>query len=356
MKTTKILLAISVILAAPGASAFDENPGGEADSFLSWGLGARAEGMGRAFGPIADDASAAYWNPAGLYQLEKGEVTFSSAHPFQDVHDIYYHTLNLAYPMNYTVGAGKRGSFGTLDIGLAYARVGGIWEADEKGLTGRRFADTDIAFYLSYAHSAGENGGFGFTLKNVNRRIADHGDNGFGLDLGGLYRPVSMLSVSLVIRDLIAPNFKFEAVREAPPLTFEVGTAAYVASYAKLAVVSEITREGYYDAYAGAEVTPISAITVRGGWSLGDGAPRFGVGIRFLDFDFNYALRLDDTLGDTHLASISLYFGGAAEPSEDWDEWEDISDEELEELLDEEGYIEFEEEEVDETEETEGND
>jgi len=40
------------------------------------GSGARATGMGGAFIGVADDATAASWNPAGLIQLEKPEVSF----------------------------------------------------------------------------------------------------------------------------------------------------------------------------------------------------------------------------------------------------------------------------------------
>ena len=38
------------------------------------GVGARAMGMSGAFTAVADDASAAYWNPAGLAQLESLEI------------------------------------------------------------------------------------------------------------------------------------------------------------------------------------------------------------------------------------------------------------------------------------------
>ncbi len=342
MNSNRILALIAAAAVfAVSSSAFEQNPGGEPDAFTSWGLGVRAEGMGRAFGPVADDASAAYWNPAGLYQVEKSEVCCSSAVPFRSVGDIYYHTFNVALSTAYYVDEDEIGSFGTFDVGLAVGRAGGIWEANEKGLTGRRFADTDIAFYLAYAHSIGKNGGFGFALKNVNRKIGDNSDNGFGLDLGGLYRPLDMLSVSLVIRNLVAPNFEFEAVREAPPITFEVGSAAYLGSYGKGAVVVEFTREMYYDVYLGGEATPIPRVALRGGWSLGDGKPRLGAGFKFLDFDFNYALRLDDMLGDTHMASVSFYFGGPKERPEGWDE-DELTEEEL---IEEEGYIEFEEEE-----------
>jgi long-subunit fatty acid transport protein len=40
------------------------------------GSGARAMGMGGAFIGVADDATAASWNPAGLVQLEKPEISF----------------------------------------------------------------------------------------------------------------------------------------------------------------------------------------------------------------------------------------------------------------------------------------
>jgi hypothetical protein len=150
----------------------------------------------------------------------------------------------------------------------------------------------------------------------------------------------------------VAPNFEFETVREAPPITFEIGSAANVGSYGKGAVVVEFTREMFYDVYLGGEATPIPRIALRGGWSLGDGKPRVGAGFKFLDFDFNYALRLDDELGDTHMASVSFYFGGPKERPEDWGE-EELNEEEL---IEEEGYIEFEEEEEGEgdVEDTEG--
>ena len=48
---------------------------GIASSPNSVGSGARAVGMGGAFIGVADDATAASWNPAGLIQLEKPELS-----------------------------------------------------------------------------------------------------------------------------------------------------------------------------------------------------------------------------------------------------------------------------------------
>ena len=43
--------------------------------FLKLGGGARALGMGGAFVTIADDATAGYWNPAGLALLKKKQAS-----------------------------------------------------------------------------------------------------------------------------------------------------------------------------------------------------------------------------------------------------------------------------------------
>ena len=50
-------------------------------SDLGMGIGARAIGMGGAFVAIADDASAAFWNPAGLTQLTSNEILISADYP-----------------------------------------------------------------------------------------------------------------------------------------------------------------------------------------------------------------------------------------------------------------------------------
>ncbi|HRU38780.1 MAG TPA: hypothetical protein P5511_02795, partial [Candidatus Goldiibacteriota bacterium] len=44
------------------------------NKYNPFGSGARAIGMGEAFTAIADDATAIYYNPAGLAQLDHNEV------------------------------------------------------------------------------------------------------------------------------------------------------------------------------------------------------------------------------------------------------------------------------------------
>jgi long-subunit fatty acid transport protein/photosystem II stability/assembly factor-like uncharacterized protein len=74
-----ILLAIADFSQA--ATIFQQV--GVASSPNPVGSGARAVGMGGAFIAIADDATAASWNPAGLIQLERPEVSIVGAYGYR---------------------------------------------------------------------------------------------------------------------------------------------------------------------------------------------------------------------------------------------------------------------------------
>jgi long-subunit fatty acid transport protein len=109
------------------ATAFFFNAGSEAATLFQQvgvasspnpvGSGARAMGMGGAFIGVADDATAASWNPAGLIQLERPEISivgdyFSRSEEFSSgarpeinntgkVDDFNLNYLSLAYPFHY---------------------------------------------------------------------------------------------------------------------------------------------------------------------------------------------------------------------------------------------------------------
>ena len=67
------LLTAAILLAAGIATAQDVEDQLEYN-FL--GAGARANGMGDAFVAVADDATAIFWNPAGLFLLDRPETSF----------------------------------------------------------------------------------------------------------------------------------------------------------------------------------------------------------------------------------------------------------------------------------------
>ena len=77
---TLFLIALSV---STMSAAFADSAGG-AGAYLKMGVGARALGMGSAFTAMADDATSAFWNPAGLARLQKGEASFMHANLTMD--------------------------------------------------------------------------------------------------------------------------------------------------------------------------------------------------------------------------------------------------------------------------------
>ena len=69
------LLSILVLLSAISLSAQTENAS-TGLAFLKLGVGGRAIGMGEAYSALSDDASGAYYNPAGIAFSPDDEVTF----------------------------------------------------------------------------------------------------------------------------------------------------------------------------------------------------------------------------------------------------------------------------------------
>ncbi len=330
MPIKKSITAVAAIAAAGIALGFERNPGGEADAGASWGLGARAEALGRAYAALADDAAALYWNPAGLAALERTELAFAYGAPFGDVGEITVGDAVVAKPLLYSMGAeaGGGGSLGTLAAAVAFRRAGGIREADENGPTGRTFDNVDVELYVGYAHSLGEKSAFGFALKNITREVADYSDSGFGLDAGATFKPLADLSAGVVVRNLIAPNFRVKALKDAPPITLELGAGYAFFNLLSPSAAIEITREGFYDLGAGVEITPVKYVALRGGYYTGDERPRAGLGFDLGYLHFDYAMRIGGPLGDSHIASVSLLFGGGETPPDTV-------------IPEEEGYIEF---------------
>ena len=59
-----------------GSLSAGTNIGTSAAAFLEIGVGARAQSMGGAFVSLADDATAMYWNPAGIGRISGFEAIF----------------------------------------------------------------------------------------------------------------------------------------------------------------------------------------------------------------------------------------------------------------------------------------
>ena len=122
-----------------------------AGEFLTLGVGARPLAMGGSYAAVADDSTAAYWNPAGLGRLSHSEASFMHSTLFGlDSFDFF----------NYVHPIGNNGVFG-----LSWLRVGidDIYHTVVKGASDvspynrpeikERFSNVDNAFFLSHGRN-----------------------------------------------------------------------------------------------------------------------------------------------------------------------------------------------------------
>src|SRR3989338_1226409 len=69
----RFILMLLVVIFLPFPAGADSD-GSSSANFLKIGVGARAVGLGGAYTAIAEGASAAYWNPAGISGQEQWEL------------------------------------------------------------------------------------------------------------------------------------------------------------------------------------------------------------------------------------------------------------------------------------------
>src|SRR5262245_32095417 len=106
-----LVLLLPIIVASPaGATRL-------AGEFMALGAGARALGMGGAFGAVADDASAVYWNPAGIAGIEKRQALAMHAEQFGDL--VNYNFGSYVQP-THLIDPARKPAFG---VGLIHLGV-----------------------------------------------------------------------------------------------------------------------------------------------------------------------------------------------------------------------------------------
>jgi hypothetical protein len=179
-KTTLAIIA-ALLLVSTGFAAFSK-VGTTGAAFLKIGVG-RATAMGDAFVAIADDASASYFNPAGLSRVNR-QVQLNHVDWIADVN---HEHLAVALPLV---------NVGTLAFSVTALTMGDIQQTtidnpstrlrEDEG-TGLYFGASDMAFGVSYARIITDKLSFGLTAKAVQQTIWDMSASALGVDLGLLY-------------------------------------------------------------------------------------------------------------------------------------------------------------------------
>ena len=256
-------------------------------------VGVRAIAMGSAYTSIADDASAAFWNPAGLPSIGHQEIVGTHADLFgtgiQD--DLIGFALSLSQRSAAAVHWYHSGfedpelNYGESEIELSY---------------GRLFTNLlSVGATVKYLDRGTE-------LDGVSVRRG----HGFGLDLGLLSTPIRRLRIGVIGQDLFDTNVSYstgEGTGVAYPMNFR-GAISYSPIGSGILAFDVDDRW-----HVGAEYRPIPSLALRAGlqddWSGPDAATwSAGAGVKVGLFRFDYALVDHPTLGSTSNFGLAMEF------------------------------------------------
>lgn len=297
-----------LIMSYAGFAAIPDNIGTEDAAFLKIDAATRPVAMGGAFVGLANDVNAVFWNPAGLTQTEKKELTTMYNSWFAGIH-----YGSAAYSQH----IGKNAAIA--------ASMQGLWVDIEN-----RIEDTEKPESTTsvYSYAAGISGSYalvpnafslGGTLKFLNQEFDVDNSSGVAVDIGGLIH-VAGLGIGLTLQ-----NLKLQMSNDGKlPFCFRVGGAYQLAKSAVIA--GEYSKFGAGDPayHVGLEKWFRNIFAIRVGYNISSGDnPSKGLSAGFglkaygtkpledMNFQLDYAyVPAPDwgTMGDTHRISMMVRF------------------------------------------------
>ena len=289
--------------------------------FLKIGVGGRASALGDAFVAIANDASALYWNPAGLVQFKDDQVIFSHN---QWVVDINHDFLGGVYHLgnNYAFGLALTGlSMDDMPVTTEFAPFG----------NGQFFTFGDVAIALTYSQKMTDKFSFGATVRYMEETLDKLKMRGVMIDLGTYYWTglgstrfavtVSNFGAELAPDGdvvLVGKREKSDWQSFAPPTMFRIGFAFEPYESAEHKVTASIQlnhpNDNSENFAVGVEYTWNKILFLRGGYkfNVDEQDYSFGAGlnvpISIANFTLDYAFSNFNRLGTVHRFSIILGF------------------------------------------------
>jgi hypothetical protein len=308
--------------------------------FLDIGVGGRALAMGEAYSAVANDASAIFWNPAGIASVKENDFFMGYTNWPADINlysGAFVKKTNIGH-----LGA----SFTILNTGLMNRTT----PRDPDGDFGGSFAYEDWAIGGSFARYLTDRFAFGTNVKVIREKLADWDHTGWAVDIGTYYETgFKSLRIGMAILNF-GPDFQYDIKDydgipvSAPynghpngldenrdgiidndlqekavplPLTFRAGIAfeALQTATSKVTVSAELAHpsdnEERYN--FGGEYWYNELIAIRAGWKLNsdEGGFTAGAGIKLPVLTgayFDYAYNDLGLLQGVHRGSFSITF------------------------------------------------
>lgn len=288
---------------------------------LPYYTGARAEGMGGAYTSVSDDNSALFYNPAGLANTEKKEI---SAMYWQDYFGTGYSSLAFGLPEE------KWGA-----IAAGWSRTSNTFEKTDA--QGNVLGQADISNDIFMA-GAGYRGrlpvSLGLTAKFITEKIDTYSAAGWSVDAGS-YAQVKKFRIGIILENavsggLVGNSLAGGTVNEKLPSTLRLGLSysngldcdmqpaacknngdndkklnlRYTFA-ADLAVPMDTSDS--YTVSPGAELWLGNTLAIRAGFKeMRDYTA--GLSLRFCSLRLDYAFIISKELENSNLFSVSMFF------------------------------------------------
>lgn len=286
----KLLTILFIIGILSGSLFADDYNGGQAGAFLRIPVGARAAGLGNSFTAVADDISALYWNPGGLFQIKS--FTLGGMYSLMS-QDRIHNYASLIIPVKSIVTFAISGNqFGIFDI---YGR-------DECGNFTEKYDDSESAISLAVCKSIGKFLGLGFTVKYLRHSLQNGTATGLGYDAGILIKfgfnnnLLNSIRLGFMAQD-IDSNIKWDtdsSTKEDIPITMRIGSALELKIMDNPLLItfdiSQTTNEKMIF-HAGIEKWLFNILALRVG--INDEDVNFGASFRIIGFQIDYAFSQD---------------------------------------------------------------
>jgi len=285
-------------------------------SFLKLTISPRAAALAEAYGALGDDVASIYSNPAGLSALPKKQIQFSHAELVADIklNSIFYaHPISKPYgtfALNYTLldyGSMTRTILNSPGAGNPYTIAG-------------NFSAYDHLLALAYSNEflwGTHRFRWGMTAKFIQQTISDESATGLAYDLGLLYAPIGKTwRLGAAVQNLgFLSRFRYESDPLPVTLKLSVGNR-FLRDRLRLGIDANLAIDNTPVISAGAEVLPIPALALRGGYRFDNNTSDYkgftaGAGVTLAGVSLDYAYVPFERLGDNHRFSLSYAFGEA---------------------------------------------
>lgn len=252
---------------------------GQASDLFTQGAGARSMAMGGAFTGLADDASAAYFNPAGLAFLDEHQLMVMHAPLFVDSN---YNFLSSAHPFG--------DKYGAVAISDSLLLSSDFQIRDKFNNKTGNDSFNHNAVFASYAHKLfGQKLAAGVNAKFIQQKVASLSDNALGLDLGVLYKPMPIFSVGASLANVNDPEITLQRSADVYRAITRVGVASEVFRDRLMLSVDLLKIRQQDSLYAaGLEYTPNKLFALRTGYNA-NRSYTLGMGLKLKTFHIDYA-------------------------------------------------------------------